>query len=46
MRGALPNSEVVILLLGGVAIRRSNYERKIPKLNYENTLFNWSENKK
>lgn len=43
MRGALPNSEAVILLLGGVAIGRSNYERKIPKLNYENTLFHWSE---
>jgi len=39
MRGALPNSEAVILVLGGVAIVRSNYECKIPKLNYENTLF-------
>lgn len=43
MRGALPNPEAVILLLGSVAVGRRNFERKIPKLNYEKTLFNWSE---
>jgi putative transposase len=35
MRGALPNPEATILLLGYVAMNRSAYNRKIPKLDYE-----------
>ncbi len=43
MRGALPNPEATILLLGYVAMTRSAYQRKIPKLNYENTKFKWED---
>jgi len=43
MRGSLPNSESVILLLGHVAMTRKAYQRKIPLLNYESEKFNWSE---
>lgn len=43
MRGALPNPEATILLLGYVAMTRSAYQRKIPKLNYENKKFKWEE---
>jgi transposase-like protein len=42
MRGALPNVEAVLLLLGHVAMYRKPYLRKIPKLNYENA-FKWEE---
>ncbi len=41
MRGALPNPESVILLLGHVAMNRKVYERKIPKLDYEREKFKW-----
>jgi transposase-like protein len=43
MRGALPNSESVLLLLGHVAMTRKAYQRKIPLLNHESAKFNWSE---
>lgn len=43
MRGALPNPEATILLLGGVSMSRKNYERKVPKLNYEQEKFNWEQ---
>jgi len=43
MRGALPNPEARILLLGYVAMTRGAYQRKIPKLNYENKKFKWEE---
>jgi len=42
MRGALPNPESTILLLGHVAMTRTAYERKIPKLDYEKS-FKWEE---
>lgn len=42
MRGALPNPEATILLLGYVAMNRSAYNRKIPKLDYEKK-FKWEE---
>ena len=42
MRGALPNSDAVLLLLGYVAINKKSYIRKVPKLNYEKS-FNWEE---
>jgi len=42
MRGALPNPEATILLLGYVAMTRKAYLRKIPKLNYEKS-FKWEE---
>lgn len=41
MRGALPNAESAILLLGYVAMTRKAYERKLPKLDYERTKFRW-----
>jgi transposase-like protein len=43
MRGSLPNSESVILLLGHVAMTRKAYQRKIPLLNHECNKFSWSE---
>lgn len=43
MRGAMPNAEATIVLLGHVAMTRTAYERKIPKLDYENTRFKWTE---
>ncbi len=43
MRGALPDVRSAILLLGYVAMTRTAYQRKIPKLNYENHLFRWDE---
>ncbi len=43
MRGALPNPEATLLLLGRVAMTRKAYLRKIPKLNYETEKFNWEE---
>jgi transposase-like protein len=41
MRGALPNSEAVILLMGGVAMDKEAYQRKIPELDYEQDKLKW-----
>jgi len=41
MRGALPDPEATLLLLGRVSMTRKAYERKVPKLNYETTKFDW-----
>lgn len=43
MRGALPNPEATLLLLGGVAMTKTKYERKVPKLNYEQNKFKWED---
>lgn len=43
MRGALPNAEATILLLGYVAMTRSAYQRKLPKINYETKKLQWEE---
>lgn len=43
MRGALPNPEATLLLLGGVAMKKTKYDRKVPKLNYEQNKFKWEE---
>jgi transposase-like protein len=43
MRGALPNPEATILLLAGVAMTKTSYERKVPKLNYETNKFRWDD---
>ena len=43
MRGALPNPEATILLLGYVAMTRNAYQRKIPKINYEKDKLRWEE---
>lgn len=43
MRGALPNADATILLLGYVAMNRSAYQRKIPKINYETKKLRWTE---
>ena len=43
MRGALPNPEATLLLLGGVSMNRKVYGRKVPKLDYEQVKFNWEE---
>ena len=43
MRGALPNPEATILLLGYVAMSRNAYQRKIPKINYEKDKLRWEE---
>jgi len=42
MRGALPNTDATLLLLGYVAMNKKAYQRKIPKLNYEKS-FQWEE---
>ncbi len=42
MRGALPNPEATILLLGYTAMDKSAYKRKVPKLDYEKK-FKWEE---
>ncbi len=39
MRGAFPNPEATILLLGGVAMSRKAYLRKVPKMRNENEKF-------
>ncbi len=39
MRGAFPNAEATILLLGGVAMSRKVYLRKVPKMRNENEKF-------
>lgn len=43
MRGALPSPDATILLLGYVAMTRSAYQRKIPKIDYEQEKFHWEE---
>lgn len=43
MRGALPNVDAALLLLGGVAMDKFCYNRKVPKLDYENNKFNWED---
>jgi len=43
MRGALPTPDATILLLGYVAMTRSAYQRKIPKIDYEKEKFRWEE---
>lgn len=43
MRGALPNPEATLLLLGAVARNKKAYLRKVPKLDYEQDKFNWEE---
>ena len=43
MRGALPNPESTILLLGHVAMTRKSYEYKIPLFKMENKKFRWEE---
>jgi len=42
MRGALPNVEATLLLLGYVAMNKKIYQRKVPKLNYEKS-FQWEQ---
>ena len=42
IRGALPNPEDTILLLGYVAMNKKAYQRKVPKLNYDKS-FDWEE---
>ena len=41
MRGALPSPEATILLLGGVAMSRKVYDKKVAKLDYEKERFRW-----
>jgi putative transposase len=42
MRGALPNPDATILLLGSVAMYKKAYLRKIPKLDYDKS-FDWED---
>ncbi len=42
MRGALPNPDATMLLLGYVAMNKKAYFRKVPKLNYDKS-FQWEE---
>ncbi len=41
-RGALPNADATLLLLGYVAMNKNAYNRKVPKLNYDKS-FQWEE---
>ncbi len=41
-RGALPNVDATLLLLGYVAMNKNAYNRKVPKLNYDKS-FQWEE---
>ena len=43
MRGALPNIESTILLLGHVAMTRKCYQYKIPMFKNEENKFRWTE---
>ena len=45
MRGALPNPESTMLLLGGVAMSRKAYNKKVPYLDCEEEKFRWEYNK-
>ncbi len=38
-----PNPDATILLLAGVSMSRKAYERKVPKLDYEQGKFKWEE---
>ncbi len=42
MRGALPNTNATLLLLGYVAMNKKAYRRKVPSLNYDKS-FAWEE---
>ena len=42
-RGAFPNPESALLLLGYIAMHRKAYQRKVPRLNYETDKFQWEE---
>jgi transposase-like protein len=44
MRGVMPDSESVIFLLGKVSMSKTAYDRKMPKLDYEQKRFDWAEN--
>jgi putative transposase len=44
MRGALPNGEATLLLLGAVGMSRKNYEKKVPFLSNEQEKFRWEVN--
>ena len=41
MRGALPNVDAVLFLLGSVAIQKTSYHRKIPRIDAKNHLLSW-----
>src|SRR5690625_1612615 len=43
MRGALRDPEASLLLLGAVARDKKAYLRKVPKLDYEQSKFDWEE---
>ena len=43
MRGVMPDPESVILLMGKVAMSKTAYERKVPKLDCEQKRFKWQE---
>ncbi|MGI6572585.1 MAG: IS256 family transposase [Fermentimonas sp.] len=43
MRGALPNPEATLLLLGRMSMNRKAHGRKLPKLDYEQVKFDWEE---
>jgi len=43
MRGALPNSDSALLLLGHVAMTKEAYKWKVTSLKYETEKFRWSE---
>lgn len=44
MRGVMPDSDSVIFLLGKVSMSKTAYDRKVPKLDYEQKRFKWAEN--
>ena len=39
MRGAMPNEESVILLMGKTAMDKKSYLRQVPKIDLDRTLF-------
>lgn len=43
MRSSMPSEDSVITLLGSVAMEKKAYRRKVPKLNYEQKLFDCEE---
>jgi len=44
MRGVMPDSDSVIFLLGKVSMSKTAFDRKVPKLDYEQKRFKWAEN--
>lgn len=38
IRGAMPNEESVLLLMGKTAIDKKSYLRQMPRINLDNTL--------